>query len=169
LTDPAPGLPEWLPSGRVGKPHGLDGSFHLTRPRAVLLALGRTIRVGETETEIVRFDGTADRPILKIALAGNREAIEALRGADVYARREDAPALGTDEYWAEQLEGCVVRDGDSEIGVVARLRGLPSCDVLEVTRADGEGELLVPLVRDAVRSVDVAARVIDVDLGFLGE
>ena len=30
-------------------------------------------------------------------------------------------------------------------------------------------ELLVPLVRDAVRSVDVAARRIDVDLAFLGE
>jgi len=27
----------------------------------------------------------------------------------------------------------------------------------------------VPLVRDAVRSVDVAAKVIDVDLAFLGE
>jgi 16S rRNA processing protein RimM len=38
--------------------------------------------------------------------------------------------------------------------------------VLEVER-EGGGELLVPLVRDAVRSVDVAARRIDVDLGFL--
>ena len=29
--------------------------------------------------------------------------------------------------------------------------------------------LLVPLVRDAVRDVDLDARVIDVDLAFLGE
>ena len=36
-------------------------------------------------------------------------------------------------------------------------------------RADGGGELLVPMVRDAVRSVDVGARRIDVDLAFLGE
>jgi hypothetical protein len=27
----------------------------------------------------------------------------------------------------------------------------------------------VPLVRDAIRSIDVAGRRIDVDLGFLGE
>ena len=40
--------------------------------------------------------------------------------------------------------------------------------MLEVER-EGGGELLVPLVRDAVRSVDVAARRIDVDLAFLGE
>jgi 16S rRNA processing protein RimM len=40
--------------------------------------------------------------------------------------------------------------------------------VLEVAR-DGAADLLVPLVRDAVRSVDVGAGVIDVDLAFLGE
>jgi 16S rRNA processing protein RimM len=37
-----------------------------------------------------------------------------------------------------------------------------------VERAGGR-ELLVPLVRDAVRDVDVAGRRIDVDLAFLGE
>jgi 16S rRNA processing protein RimM len=45
---------------------------------------------------------------------------------------------------------------------------LPSCEVLEVAR-EGRADLLVPLVRDAVRSVDVATGVIDVDLAFLGE
>jgi 16S rRNA processing protein RimM len=54
------------------------------------------------------------------------------------------------------------------VGVVARVLALPSCEVLEVTRGDG-GELLVPLVSDAVRVVDIQAREIDVDLSFLGE
>ena len=49
-----------------------------------------------------------------------------------------------------------------------RLVALPSCEALEVARADG-GDLLVPLVHDAVRSVDVGAGVVDVDLAFLGE
>jgi 16S rRNA processing protein RimM len=39
--------------------------------------------------------------------------------------------------------------------------------MLEVDRADG-GELLVPLVADAVREVDLDRRAIDVDLRFLG-
>ena len=59
-----------------------------------------------------------------------------------------------------------------EVGTVTRLTALPSCEVLEVARSAGEAgdaPLLVPLVSDAVRSVDVAARVIDVDLRFLGE
>jgi ribosomal 30S subunit maturation factor RimM len=46
---------------------------------------------------------------------------------------------------------------------------LPSCEVLEVARESGTGELLVPLVTDAVRSVDLARRAIEVDLRFLGE
>jgi 16S rRNA processing protein RimM len=45
---------------------------------------------------------------------------------------------------------------------------LPSCEALEVERDEGGG-LLVPMVRDAIRSVDMAARRIDVDLSFLGE
>jgi 16S rRNA processing protein RimM len=47
------------------------------------------------------------------------------------------------------------------------MRELPSVEVLEVIREGGE-ELLVPMVADAVRSIDVAARRVDVDLGFLG-
>ena len=50
-----------------------------------------------------------------------------------------------------------------------RLLALPSCEVLEVARAGGETDLLVPLVSDAVRSVDLERREIDVDLAFLGE
>jgi 16S rRNA processing protein RimM len=61
-----------------------------------------------------------------------------------------------------------VVDGDLAVGFVRRMAALPSCEVLEVDRPDGS-ELLVPLVRDAIRSIDVAGRRIDVDLGFLGE
>ena len=79
----------------------------------------------------------------------------------------DAPALEDGEYWAHQLEGCAVTDGERAVGTVRAMRELPSVEVLEVVR-EGGAELLVPMVGDAVRSIDVAARRIDVDLGFLG-
>ncbi len=44
-----------------------------------------------------------------------------------------------------------------------RVIALPSCEALEV------GHRLIPLVRDAIRSIDLEARRIDVDLAFLGE
>ena len=76
--------------------------------------------------------------------------------------------LDEDEFWASDLEGCAVVDGDVSVGFVRRMSALPSVEVLEVDRADGS-ELLVPLVRDCIRSIDLEARRIDIDLGFLGE
>lgn len=159
-----------LHAGRVGRPHGLDGSFHVTQPRAGLLEAGRTLLVGEREDEIARRAGTDARPIVRLASCTSRAAAEALRGTDLRVLRAAAPALEQDEWWPEQLEGCAVHDGGREVGVVRRLLALPSCEVLEVARPQGAGgELLVPLIRDAVRAVDVEGRRIDVDLAFLGE
>jgi 16S rRNA processing protein RimM len=157
----------WLAGGRIGRPHGLDGSFHVTNPRAALLALGATVQVAGRRTEIVRRAGTDDRPIVRLAAFEGREAAEALRGQELLVPRDAAPPLGNDEWWAEDLEGCRVVDGERELGRVRRLLPLPSCEALEVA---GAGDaFLVPLVRDAVRSVDVNAGVIDIDAAFLGD
>jgi 16S rRNA processing protein RimM len=116
---------------------------------------------------IVRRAGTPERPILRLEGSSSREDAEALRGLELTVPRDDA-MLAEDEYWASDLEGCAVVDGEVEVGFVRRMSALPSVEVLEVDRPDGS-ELLVPLVRDCIRSIDVAGRRIDVDLGFLGE
>jgi 16S rRNA processing protein RimM len=152
-----------LNAGRVGRPHGLDGSFHVTRPRAILLVLGGAVRIGDTVREIVRRAGTADRPILRLDGVDDRAGVEALRGAELLVPRTDAPPLPPGEYWSEDLEGCVVvTPAGDELGHVARMRALPSCEVLEV------GELLVPMVADAVLEVSLERRRIVVDPVFLG-
>jgi 16S rRNA processing protein RimM len=158
----------WLSAGAVGTPHGLDGSFHVTRPRAELLILGATVIVAGQPREIVRRAGTDARPIVRLDGSVDRTDAEQLRGEQLLRAREEAPALEPDEWWAEDLEGCAVRDGDRPVGTVTRLLALPSCEVLEVARPQA-ADLLVPLVRDAVRSVDIGQRTIDVDLAFLGE
>jgi len=159
---------KWLFAGRVGRPHGLDGSFHVTRPNAQLLEAASSIVIDDRELSITRLAGTSRSPILRVADHDDREAAESLRGKDLLIPRAEAPELGPDEWWADDLAGCAVHDGDREIGRVKRLVELPSCEVLEVER-EGGGELLVPLVVDAVREVDLDRRVIDVDLRFLGE
>jgi 16S rRNA processing protein RimM len=156
-----------LSAGRVGRPHGLDGSFHVTRPRPELLAVGAAVQVAGAPREVARRAGTDADPIVRLAGCDGRDAAEALRGEELRVARRDAPALEEGEFWAEELEGCRVHDGDVVVGVVRRLIALPSCEALEVAR-DGGGDLLVPLVRDAVRGIDPAGRRIDVDLDFLG-
>ena len=158
-----------IEAGRVGRPHGLDGSFHVTRPDARLLTGIEEILVEGVPHRIERRAGTAERPILRLEGHAGREAAEALRGAQLAVSIERAPALEPGEYWAHELVGCAVYDGERRVGEVRRMLPLPSCEALEVARADAEGVLLVPMVRDAIRSVDVAAKRIAVDMAFLGE
>ena len=129
----------------------------------MLLPLGGSVRVGDLARTIVRRAGTDDRPILRLEGVEDRAGVEALRGEDLFVSRTAAPPLDAGEYWAEDLEGCAVVTAEGRsLGVVGGMRALPSCEVLEV------GELLVPMVGDAVRLVDIAARRIVVDAAFLG-
>ncbi len=141
----------------MGRPHGLDGSFHVTRPGD--FTLGGTVWVDGAPRTVERLAGTRDKPILRLAGCSTREHAEALRGLDLEVPRDDT--LAEDEFWASDLAGCLVVDGSREIGVVARMIALPSCEALEV------GDRLIPMVRDAIRSIDVEARRIDVDMGFV--
>jgi 16S rRNA processing protein RimM len=157
-----------LLAGVVGRPHGLDGSFYLTAPRGDLLSLGGSLTIAGQRVSIERLAGTAARPILRVSGCADRAAAEALRGQQLLVAESEAPPLGEDEYRAEELAGARVIDGELEVGVVRELVVLPSCECLAVERPGG-GELLVPLVRDAIRSIDVAQRLIEVDTSFLGE
>ncbi|HEY4278063.1 MAG TPA: ribosome maturation factor RimM [Conexibacter sp.] len=158
----------WLLAGIIGRPHGLDGSVHVAQPRVTLLDDGRALMVDGRPDRVVRRAGTDSRPIIRLASCSSRNDAEALRGRELFVSRDDAPPLEEDEWWPEELEGCLVFDGDREVGVVRALRALPSCEVLDVAR-EGADDLLVPLIRDAVRSVDIEGRRIEIDLAFLGE
>ncbi len=159
-----------LEAGRVGRAHGLDGSFYVTQARPLLLALGTPVVIEGFSRSIVRRAGTDGRPIVRVDGCTDRSSADALRGAALLVAEQDAPALAEGEWWAEQLEGCRVVDGERAVGIVARLVALPSCECLAVRRADGAGEeLLVPLVGAAIRRVDVERQEIDVALSFLGD
>ena len=95
-----------------------------------------------------------------VALAGidRAEAAEALIGSSIWTARENVN-LSDGEYLDEDLIGCrVVQDGRT-LGAVAAVRHYPAQDVLEL---DGGG--MIPMVRAFVQRIDVAARIIGVDL-----
>jgi 16S rRNA processing protein RimM len=178
--------PEWLRAGTVGRAHGLDGSFHVGRVAEQVIGrvqVGSQVQVGGSLRRVTRLAGQSARPIMRLEGCDRREDAEALTGSELMVARADVAELEPDEWWAEDLEGCAVYDGQRPVGVVSALLALPSCEVLEVERRSGDATgpaagdggaggarpLLVPLVRDAVRSVDIERRVIDVDLRFLGE
>jgi 16S rRNA processing protein RimM len=163
-----------LPAGRVGRAHGLDGSFYVTGPNPRLLTLGTSVMVAGRRVEIVRRAGTDRRPIVRLDGVEDREAADALRGTTLSVDRVEAPALEEGEWWAHELEGCEVLGDGRLVGTVQRMIELPSCEALEVRReaigSQSPGTLLVvPLVKGAIRRMAVAERRIEVDMSFLGE
>ncbi len=158
----------FLSAGRIGRAHGLDGSFYVTRPRPRLLAEGATVSVGGRELRIVRRAGTEQHPIVRLEGVEGREGAERMRGLELTVAAAQAPALGEDEFWAHELEGCEVHGGERLLGTVRRLVELPSCEALEVEPTGGGEPLLVPMVRDAIRSVEPKRGRVEVDVSFLG-
>ena len=137
------------PVGRVGRPHGFDGSFYVDAADAPL-ASGSAIVIAGRPTVVERRAGTDRRPLIRAAGVDPRE----LRGEPILV---DEP-LEPGEYAAADLVGCEVPG----VGRVERVVNGPSCDVLEV------GDALIPFVEDAIVSLDLDERVIEVDRGFLG-
>jgi 16S rRNA processing protein RimM len=151
----------------VGRPHGLDGSFYVTGARARLLSVGTSVTVAGDTFAIVRRAGTEKRPIVRLEGVDDRFAAEALRGHALTVPSREAPTLAEGEWWAHELEGCEVVDGDRTLGTVRRLIELPSCEALEVERDQGREPLLVPMVKDAIRRVAPSEGRIEINLDFL--
>ena len=129
--------PEWLRAGTVGRAHGLDGSFHVGRVVEQVIAVvqvGSEVQVGGALRRVTRLAGHAARPIMRLEGCDRREDAEALTGSELMVARADVAELEPDEWWAEDLEGCAVYDGERPVGVVSALLALPSCEVLEVRR-----------------------------------
>lgn len=165
-----PWRPERIVVGRIGRPHGLDGSIHLDGHGGVVpLDPGTQVEVGGRAAVIVGRKGTAERPILRLDLARDRDGAEALRGQAVTVSGGllPAPATDGDEYFHVDLVGCAVRCGSRELGTVHDVLAYPANDVLDVRPHDGSERLLIPFVDDVVLHVDVAERVVGVREDFL--
>jgi 16S rRNA processing protein RimM len=138
-------------AGRVGKPHGLDGSFYVDSPRHPL-SKGERVVLGSVAHTIERRAGTDERPLIRLS---GLEDPGTQRGEILLVEEE----LAADEWLAGELAGCSVEG----LGPVRRVLEGPSCSLLEL-----EDGTLLPLVSDAIESIDVDARKIRVNREFLG-
>lgn len=145
--------------GRVGKPHGLDGSFFVEHASEddQRFAKGSRLHVGGEPAEVVSSKRSRGRPVIRL----DREAP---RGAELAVPRAELPPPGDDEYYEFQLVGLeAVEDGGRELGRVVALHPGPANDALELE--DGQ---LLPLVGACVLQVDLEAGRILVAQGFAG-
>jgi 16S rRNA processing protein RimM len=154
-----PSEPDLVPVGRVGRPHGLDGSFFVEGPseRPGTFAAGATLYVGgEPATVVTAKRGAGGRPAIRLD-----RRVE--RGAELAVPRAALPPLeGEDEYYLFQLVGLVVaEEGGRVLGHVRDVLDYPANDVLELDTG-----ALLPLVEACVRQVDLQGGRIVVAAGF---
>jgi 16S rRNA processing protein RimM len=143
--------------GRVGKAHGLDGSFFVegASEDEARFAKGARLHVDGEPAKIVASKRSRGRPVIRLDL-------DAPRGATLAVPREELPPTGEDEYYEFQLVGLEVEEEHGRaLGRVAALLPGPANDVLEL-----ESGLLLPLVAACVLQVDLDAGRILISQGF---
>ena len=143
--------------GRVGRPHGLDGSFFVEQASEDpdRFAKGATLVVGGEEARVVGSKRARGRPVLKL----DRD-VE--RGAELSVRRADLPLPTDGSYYVFQLVGLAVEEeGGRELGRVRDVTPGVANDIVEL-----DSGVALPLHEACVLEVDLDAGRIVVARGF---
>jgi 16S rRNA processing protein RimM len=143
--------------GKVGRPHGIDGAFFVEQPSddTRWWKTGATFLADGTRVEVVGHRTSSGRPVIKL----NRDVA---RGALLEVEREELPATGEDEYYAFELVGLeVAEENGRTLGKVTAVTPGVANDVLELDTG-----VLLPMVEECVRQIDLGAGRIEVAAGF---
>ena len=143
--------------GRVGKPHGLDGSFVVEEASEEpgRFDAGAELLVGDERATIVAAKRARGRPVIRLDLP-------VPRGAALEVSRDSLAPPGEDEYYVFELVGLrVEEEGGGALGAVTEIFPGVANDVLQL-----DSGLALPMVEDCIVSVDLAAGRILVAQGF---
>jgi len=145
--------------GKVGRPHGIDGAFFVEQPSedARWWKVGARFLAGGAPVEVVAHRTSSGRPVIKVDPPAER-------GVVLEVERGDLPATAEGEYYAFELVGLqVVEETGRSLGTVEAVTPGVANDVLEL-----DSGVLLPMVEDCIRVVDVAGGRIEVSAGFAG-
>jgi len=119
---------------------------------------------GWRETAVIAAKVQGKTLVAQFAGVNDREAAAGFRGCAIAVPREQLPQPQDNEfYWADLIGLKVINMQRHEFGRVARIVQTGANDVLVVEGT--EKETLVPFIASAIRKVDLAAGVIEVDWG----
>jgi 16S rRNA processing protein RimM len=144
--------------GRVGRPHGVDGSFFVDGASEApeRFAKGATLLVDGEPAEVTASKrGAGGRVVIKLDRPVGR-------GATLAIPRDELPELEEDAYYVFQLVGLAVEEeGGRPLGTVIEVDNGPANDVLVL-----EEGLLLPLVETCVLEIDLERGRVLVARGF---
>ena len=145
--------------GRVTRAHGIHGEVSVlvlsevedrfAEGAEMFLEDGRRLTVerarGHRSRLLVKFEGVRDR-----------SEAETLHQRYLFVDQSAVPPAPEGSFWPHQLEGCeVVTESARSLGVIREVVHGEANDIW--VTSSGEGDVLVPALRDVIVSVDVAA------------
>lgn len=159
--------------GRITRPHGVRGEMKVAPDTDDPQRFGGLERVfigrdvssaREVAVEGVRFQYPKGKTTVLLSLDGvdTVEAMEALRGLQVFADIDDLPPLEEGQTFLHDLIGLTVIEIDedeAEVGELGTVKDLYDGSQLlfAIARPDGS-EMLLPDVEEFVRRIDIEAR-----------
>ena len=151
---------EFVVVGRVGRPHGLDGSVVVERPseNESLFEPGATLHAGGVQVTVAARKRSGGRLVVKLD-----PPVE--RGVELAVPRAELPEPEPDSYYVFELIGLrVVEEGGGPLGAVREVTPGVANDILEL-----DSGVLLPMHEQCIREVDLAAGTIVVAPGFAGD
>ena len=143
----------------MGKSHGLDGSFVVEAASEApeRFKVGAELFVSGEPAKVVGSKQARGRPVIRLD-----RRVE--RGSELEISRDALEPAGEDEYYVFQLVGLhVEEEGGRDLGLVVDVAPGVANDVLQL-----DSGLLLPMVEDCIRAVDLRGGKIVVAQGFSG-
>ena len=101
--------------------------------------------------------------IVKFKGIDNINDIEIYKGKSLLVPREDAVALGKDEYYIADLIGMEVFTEEGRLGVLKDVMETGANEVY-IIDSDRHGEVLIPAIKQCILDVDIEGRKMKIHL-----
>lgn len=151
--------------GRITGAHGLRGALRIRPDNPDSDTLEQVTRVfieppgGEVREYRLMHAERVNRTTIRVTLEGldDPDVAEALRGSSIAVEKADLPAKSPGEFYHYEAIGCeVVTTDGRRLGLIEEVIATGANDVWVVR--DGDTEVLVPVIENVVKSMDVDAR-----------
>lgn len=151
---------EFICVGSIGGSYGVNGELRIKSYCAIPEDI-------ETYSPLTREDGSDAFTLaiirqikngyaVRIAEVTTKEQADALKGVQLYARRDQLPSLPDDEYYHSDLTGLQVLDtGGETLGTVKSVQNHGASDLLEVQLPDSSATVLLPFTLAVIPTVDL--------------
>ena len=149
--------------GVFGAPQGVRGEIRvksLTKEPSAIGGYGPLTDKGRTRAfafETLR--ALKDNMLIaRVAGVSSREAAEALKGMEIFVRRDQLPPPNEDEFYYDDLVGLEAVDAaGGRLGRIVSLMNYGAGDVLEIAPAQGGETLLLPFTKRVAPRIDFDA------------